>query len=80
MRGPCLCGDAECPYCGTAQGTRTPDEPEEFESDEPGLPRCWHPGGHVWNRTAAEADEARISGDYANDNIRCVYCGADGDA
>ena len=41
---------------------------------------CSNPGGHVWNRSAGEADEARISVDYANDNIRCVYCGADGDA
>lgn len=43
-------------------------------------PPCTNPGGHVWNRSAGEADEARLSGDYANDNIRCVYCGADGDA
>ena len=42
--------------------------------------RCTNPGGHVWNRTAGEADEARLSRDYANDNIRCIYCGADGDA
>lgn len=21
---PCMCGDSECPSCGTAQGTRTP--------------------------------------------------------
>lgn len=41
---------------------------------------CTNPGGHRWNRTAGEADEARIAGDYANDNIRCIYCGADGDA
>ena len=23
--GPCLCGDTECPSCGTAQGTYRPD-------------------------------------------------------
>lgn len=47
------------------------DEPDD---------RCTNPGGHVWNRTAGEADEARLAGDYENDNIRCIYCGADGDA
>jgi len=36
--------------------------------------------GHEWNRSAAEADEARLSGDYANDNIRCIHCDADGDS
>ena len=41
---------------------------------------CTNPGGHEWNRTAGEADEARLAGDYANDSIRCVHCGADGDA
>lgn len=48
-----------------------PEEPDDA---------CTNPGGHVWNRTVGEADEARLSGDYANDNIRCVFCGADGDA
>ena len=24
MIGPCLCGDTDCPTCGTAQGTREP--------------------------------------------------------
>lgn len=24
MSGPCLCGDTDCPTCGTAQGTREP--------------------------------------------------------
>lgn len=47
---------------------------------EPPEGACTNPAGHKWNRSAAEADEARISGDYANDNIRCIYCGADGDA
>lgn len=41
---------------------------------------CSNPGGHEWNRTLGEADEARVAGDVANDNIRCVHCGADGDA
>jgi hypothetical protein len=43
-------------------------------------PRCSNPGGHVWNRTPGEADEAFLTGDRANDNVRCIYCGADGDA
>lgn len=21
MKGPCLCGDTQCPWCGTLQGT-----------------------------------------------------------
>lgn len=41
---------------------------------------CTNPGGHEWNRTAGEADEARLAGDAANDNVRCIHCGADGDA
>ncbi len=41
---------------------------------------CSDPGGHVWNRSLGEADEARLSGDFENDNIRCIHCGADGDA
>lgn len=49
-------------------------------ADDSYPPPCSHPGGHEWNRTAGEADEARLAGDYANDNIRCIYCGADGDA
>jgi hypothetical protein len=38
--GPCLCGDTECPRCGTAQGTLDPrpweqdDEPSDEPSDE----------------------------------------------
>jgi hypothetical protein len=52
--------------------------PEESSDEYP--PRCSNPGGHKWNRSAGEADEARLSGDYENDSIRCVYCGADGDA
>lgn len=52
-----------------------------FREDEDGPDdSCTHPGGHVWNRSAGEADEARISGDHENDNIRCIHCGADGDA
>lgn len=51
-----------------------PDDSDEYP------PRCVNPGGHVWNRTPGEADEARLAGDSANDNVRCVYCGADGDA
>jgi hypothetical protein len=57
----------------------TEQEPAD-EDDDQYPPRCTHPGGHKWNRSAGEADEARLSGDYANDNIRCIYCGADGDA
>lgn len=53
------------------------DEAEE----EPDLgDRCTNPDGHVWDKTAGEADEARIRGDVANDRITCIYCGADGDA
>jgi hypothetical protein len=25
-KGPCLCGDTECPWCGSAQGTYTGSE------------------------------------------------------
>lgn len=25
---PCMCGDSECPSCGTAQGTRTKARPK----------------------------------------------------
>ena len=28
-RGPCLCGDTECPWCGGAQGTYTGSDPGE---------------------------------------------------
>lgn len=48
------------------------------EAEDPD--RCSNPGGHEWNRTLGEADEARLSGDHANDSIRCVHCGADGDS
>lgn len=50
--------------------------PEPPDPDD----RCTNPGGHEWNRSAGEADEARLAGDYENDNIRCIHCGADGDA
>lgn len=41
---------------------------------------CERTTGHSWNHTPGEADEAFLSGDYENDNVRCSYCGADGDA
>jgi hypothetical protein len=52
--------------------------PPAEDDDYP--PACTNPGGHLWNRSAGEADEARLSGNYSADNIRCVYCDADGDA
>lgn len=52
----------------------------EAPAAEPPDDGCTNPGGHEWNRTAGEADEARIAGDYENDNVRCIHCGADGDA
>lgn len=27
-KGPCLCGDTECPWCGSAQGTYTDRGPD----------------------------------------------------
>jgi len=56
------------------------DAREFYEAQEEVGDRCTNPDGHVWDKTAGEADEARLSGDYANDSIRCIYCGADGDA
>jgi len=41
---------------------------------------CTDPGGHDWDKSAGEADEARISRDWANDRITCLHCGADGDS
>lgn len=67
---------------GDAEGYRTAGDPRWSSrpvADEPD-DGCTNPGGHVWNRTAGEADEARLAGDVEHDNIRCVYCGADGDA
>lgn len=29
MAGPCLCGDTECPWCGSAQGTCGGPDPGE---------------------------------------------------
>ncbi len=52
------------------------DREPELEYPE----QCSSPNGHEWNRTAGEADEARLSGDIGADNIRCIHCGADGDA
>lgn len=67
MKNCAVCGNecdgALCPSCA---------------SDETDQDRCTNPGGHVWNRTAAEADELNLQG--INAGIRCVYCGADGDA
>ena len=56
------------------------DKADAKAEAEPDPDACTNPGGHEWNRTAGEADEARIRGDVANDSIRCVHCGADGDA
>lgn len=53
-------------------------EADSAEEDDPD--RCTNPGGHQWNRSAGEADEAHLAGDAENDNIRCIHCGADGDA
>ncbi len=53
---------------------------DELEGADLAPDGCTNPGGHEWNRSAAEADEARLSGDYANDNIRCIHCDADGDS
>ena len=47
-------------------------EPFEVDPDEY-PPRCTNPHGHQWDMTDAEADEC-------GRGIRCVYCGADGDA
>lgn len=58
----------------------SPNNPRWEEREDPPDGACTNPGGHEWNRTAGEADEARIAGDYENDNIRCIHCGADGDA
>lgn len=65
---------------GTPSGLLASDVRGRGEDPDEYPPRCTHPDGHKWNRTPGEADEARLSGDYENDNIRCVYCGADGDA
>lgn len=35
MKGPCLCGDTECPWCGPLQGGPTPPESDvEFTSED----------------------------------------------
>ena len=54
--------------------------PHDKADEEPDPDACSNPGGHEWNRSAAEADEARVSGDFASDSIRCIHCGADGDS
>lgn len=33
MNGPCLCGDPECPVCGSLQGFPVDDVPEEKGRD-----------------------------------------------
>ena len=50
------------------------------KKDEAAPDGCTNPGGHEWDKTAGEADEARIRGDHANDSIRCIHCDADGDS
>ncbi len=39
---PCLCGDTECPSCGTAQGTLEPEDRE-------GLCGCGRPESLDWH-------------------------------
>jgi len=52
----------------------------DAQGDDEDPDRCTNPGGHEWDKTLGEADEARIRGDVANDRITCVHCGADGDS
>jgi len=30
MKGPCLCGDTQCPWCGSLQGTYRPPKHKPF--------------------------------------------------
>lgn len=79
---------ALCAYCGNGIDLgrhlcpSCEDDAEEAVEGctdlEDAFDRCTNPGGHVWNRSAAEADELNLQG--INAGIRCVYCGADGDA
>jgi len=50
---------------------RLPPGDDDRENGYP--PRCTNSRGHQWDMTDAEADACR-------GNVRCVYCGADGDA
>jgi hypothetical protein len=48
--GPCLCGDTDCPTCGTAQGTREPRRkgPVQRLRDAGGVAfPCAHEGGQL---------------------------------
>jgi hypothetical protein len=64
----------ECPYPGqklaAGQAEREPDDDDEGS--------CTNPEGHRWNMTPGEADEQFLAGN--NVGIRCIHCGADGDA
>lgn len=58
-------------------GTFLTDTTDQGEPDDGS--RCSNPGGHEWNRSAGEADEAFLARED-DAGIRCVHCGADGDA
>jgi len=58
----------------TAIAELQPGSQEDEDDRENGYPpRCTNSRGHQWDMTDAEADACR-------GNVRCVYCGADGDA
>ena len=87
-RGPCLCGDTECPSCGTAQGTHSggagdwePDPADLVAGDEEFARRTIH----VWTSCDGERiDESTITVDNVSEDFEgadlvqfvCPKCGA----
>jgi hypothetical protein len=72
MKGPCLCGDTECPWCGSAQGTfESPDVP-------PPIGVCDACGKETGNWALCDECEAQVQAmihPEVRDPSVCRQCG-----